>query len=236
MKLYTGTSGWSYPWNPDGLEWYMSTGLNAVELNSSFYHFPYKNSIASWKRKTEGKDFRWSVKVNKNITHTHKLNEGSYGLWRRFLDLFRPLDDNVDFYLFQLPPSFKGSDENMDRIERFVDQSGIEDRARIAVEPRDAGWLDYAGAFRTLGVTLVSVDCPDFQWILNTSDASYLRFHGHKEWYAYTYSDKELAEFADKQRALGCDRNYAFFNNDTGMLENTRSYSSAWKLKVGIDQ
>ena len=70
QKLYAGTSGWSYPWNPDGLEWYIDAGLNAVELNSSFYRFPYRNSIASWKRKTEGKDFRWSIKVNRSITHT----------------------------------------------------------------------------------------------------------------------------------------------------------------------
>ncbi|MFP3209319.1 MAG: DUF72 domain-containing protein, partial [Nitrososphaeria archaeon] len=38
MEPYVGTSGWSYAWNPDGLEWYVrNSGLNAVELNSSFY-------------------------------------------------------------------------------------------------------------------------------------------------------------------------------------------------------
>jgi uncharacterized protein YecE (DUF72 family) len=79
-----------------------------------------------------------------------------------------------------------------------------------------------------MGMTLVSVDCPDFRWVMSTSGVSYLRFHGHMEWYAHTYGDGELTEFAERQRALGCDRNYAFFNKDTGMLENARSCGSAW--------
>ncbi|MDY6986356.1 MAG: DUF72 domain-containing protein [Candidatus Thermoplasmatota archaeon] len=227
MKLYAGTSGWSYPWNPDGLEWYINTGLKAVELNSSFYHFPYRNNVASWKRKSEGK-LRWSVKVNRNVTHTHKLNEKSYDLWERFAELFSPMNDLIDFFLFQLPPSFKGGDENLNRIESFVEQTKIRNREKIAIEPRDASWLEYVKDFQRLGITLVSVDCPDFQWLLKTSDVSYFRFHGHKDWYAYRYSDEELMEFIRKQKALDCDRNYAFFNNDLGMLENAKSYARMW--------
>ena len=78
MKFYVGTSGWSCPWNPDGLYWYLKTGLNVMELNSSSYPFPFKNNVNSWKRKVEGKGLRWSAKVNRYITHVFKLNEKSY--------------------------------------------------------------------------------------------------------------------------------------------------------------
>jgi uncharacterized protein YecE (DUF72 family) len=42
VELYAGTSGRLYDWNLGGsLEWYArSPGLNAVELNSSFYRIP----------------------------------------------------------------------------------------------------------------------------------------------------------------------------------------------------
>jgi len=78
-----------------------------------------------------------------------------------------------------------------------------------------------------MGMTLVSVGCSDFQWILSASGVSCLRFHGHMEWCAHTYSDGELTEFTE--RALGCDRNCASFNKDTCMLENAKSYSSLWR-------
>jgi uncharacterized protein YecE (DUF72 family) len=227
MKLYAGTSGWSYPWNPDGLEWYINTGLKAVELNASFYHFPHRSHVASWKKKS-GEKLRWSIKVNRSITHTHKLNAKSHDLWERFAELFSPMDDLIDCFLFQLPPSFKGSEENLERIEHFMVQTKMGEREKMAVEPRDKSWLQYVKDFQRFGITLVSVDCPDFHWFLKTSDVSYCRFHGHRAWYAYTYSDEELTELVRQQKALGCNKNYAFFNNDLGMLENAKRYACLW--------
>ncbi len=53
MKFYVGTSGWAYKWNKGGnLEWYLeNSGLNAVELNASFYRFPFPNQIKGWVKK-----------------------------------------------------------------------------------------------------------------------------------------------------------------------------------------
>ena len=50
MNVFVGTSGWLYGWNRGGnLDWYLqNSGLNAVELNASFYRFPYKNQVAGW--------------------------------------------------------------------------------------------------------------------------------------------------------------------------------------------
>jgi len=75
LKIYVGTSGWMYPWNKGrSLDWYVKeSGLNSVELNSSFYRFPYKNQIKSWIDK--GSAIKWSIKVHKSISHTHRLNK-----------------------------------------------------------------------------------------------------------------------------------------------------------------
>ncbi|MEM1508337.1 MAG: DUF72 domain-containing protein [Thermofilaceae archaeon] len=50
VKIYVGTSGWLYGWNEGGgLEWYVShSGLNAIELNASFYRFPFPAQVKSW--------------------------------------------------------------------------------------------------------------------------------------------------------------------------------------------
>ncbi|MEM4399353.1 MAG: DUF72 domain-containing protein [Candidatus Nitrosocaldus sp.] len=72
MESFIGTSGWFYPWNPDGsLDWFVRfSGLNAVELNMSFYRFPSPNMVRSWAAK--GKALRWAIKVNRLITHTYR--------------------------------------------------------------------------------------------------------------------------------------------------------------------
>ncbi|RLE86352.1 MAG: DUF72 domain-containing protein, partial [Thermoprotei archaeon] len=53
MEIYVGTSGWLYDWNIGGnLEWYVKfSSLNTVELNASFYRFPFRNQVRSWARK-----------------------------------------------------------------------------------------------------------------------------------------------------------------------------------------
>ena len=104
MRSYVGTSGWMYQWNEgSSLDWYAAeSGLNAVELNSSFYRFPFPNQVKAWASK--GKSLAWSIKVNQLITHRFKFNRNGYDAFSRFLRLFQPLESNIKFYLFQLPP------------------------------------------------------------------------------------------------------------------------------------
>jgi len=105
MQLYIGTSGWSYDWNPDGFSWYMkNSNLNSVELNASFYRFPFLNIISSWNRKSPH-GFRWAIKVNRMVTHASRFSERAVEYWSRFKELFEAVDQKIAFFLFQLPPS-----------------------------------------------------------------------------------------------------------------------------------
>lgn len=55
--------------------------INAVELNAIFYRFP--SQVKAWNN-TSPLNLRWSIKVNRWITHRFKLSEKSLNTWRKF--------------------------------------------------------------------------------------------------------------------------------------------------------
>ena len=220
MKVYVGTSGWSYSWNPDHFQWYAENSkLNAVELNSSFYRFPFPTYIKSWLKR--GKSFRWSIKVNKLITHQYKFNTRALAQWKNFQKLFEPMDKLIDFYLFQAPPSF--TSENVNTLKRFILKTNLKER--FAFEPRNDSWFDekFYKIARKLKITWVSMDSPSFpRDIINTNGTVYLRMHGRTSWYSHDYSTKELKEIAKKIKQTKPKKVYIFFNNDHAMLSNAQ--------------
>jgi len=221
-EVFVGTSGWVYDWNLGGtLDWYVKfSGLNAVELNASFYRFPYRNQVLGWSRR--GSSLRWSVKVYRGITHAGKMSERTLETWFRFHELFKLLEENIDFYLFQLPPNFTCREELLSRVEVFYDETRL--KQRFAVEFRHPSCFTERVAEwgRNLRLTLVSIDSPETSWIVRTNTNVYLRLHGRGEWYAYEYSYDELKELAEKILNLYPERIYVFFNNNHWMLENAR--------------
>jgi len=233
MEFFVGTSGWYYPWNEKrSLDWYVSNScLNAVELNASFYRFPLSSKVRAWAKK--GKGIRWVVKVNRLITHTFKFSGKALSTWQKFRELFAPLDEYIDFYLFQLPQRI--TPESAPLIAKFAEKTGL--RKRFALEVRNREWFDEAWVSwaSEAGITLVSVDSPDFPLeVFNTNGLVYQRMHGRTEWYAYTYSDEELEETAKKIVKEKPEKAYVFFNNDAAMLENARKMFNILKGKVSL--
>ncbi|NPA70364.1 MAG: DUF72 domain-containing protein [Crenarchaeota archaeon] len=222
MEIYVGTSGWVYDWNPEGkLDWYVkNSGLNAVELNASFYRFPYPSQVKSWRSK--GSCLRWSIKVHNSITHLRKLSEKALETWQKFYNLFKPMDDIVDFYLFQMPPNFSKNEKNIKRVIEFFEKTQL--GQRFAIEFRHKSWFndDTVKLFERYGLTLVSIDAPIGTWIVTTNGIVYLRVHGRSDWYAHDYSREELMELAEKIMNLSPRKVYVFFNNDHWMLNNAR--------------
>lgn len=231
MEFYVGTSGWFYPWNEKrSLEWYTAnSGLNAIELNASFYRFPSPTAVKSWARKAQS--LRWSIKVNRSITHNFKFTDEAFPYWERFCRLFKPLEANVDFFLFQLPPSL--TPESTARIEKFLRRTEL--GGRFALEVRNREWFskeceEWAGK---IGLTLVSLDSPELpRAIFKTSGVVYVRMHGREAWYAHDYSPEELSEVA--KRIVDCEprKAYVFFNNDHSMLENSRRMLTIFKQRL----
>jgi uncharacterized protein YecE (DUF72 family) len=221
MQIFIGTSGWRYSWNlGNSLDWYIkNSNLNAVELNASFYRFPFPSQVKGWSKTCS--QLRWAVKVTRRITHIHKFHDESLGIWEDFKKLFEPLDLCVDFYLFQLPPSLKI--DSIDKIQGFATFANL--GQRFALEPRNLTWFsdETISWAKSLGITLVSVDAPNLpRTIFNVNGIVYLRMHGRDSWYSYEYSERELKEVATKILEMNPERVYVFFNNDYAMLKNAQ--------------
>jgi len=225
VPVYVGTSGWLYDWNKEGnFEWYVRhSGLNAVELNASFYRFPFRSQVERWARRSSR--IRWAVKVHRSITHFRKLARSALEVWGRFREIFRPLEVKgiLDFYLFQMPPSFPKTSSNMSKITHFVSEAGVEPE-RIALELRHESWFteDTVEFAKKLGIVLVSIDAPIITWIRSSNGIIYLRMHGRSTWYAHDYSEEELKEVARRIVDLNPRKVYVFFNNNHWMLGNAR--------------
>jgi uncharacterized protein YecE (DUF72 family) len=232
MKFYIGTSGWMYSWNEgQSLDWYIkNSGLNSIEVNMTFYRFPFPTQVKSWAKKTQNlKNFRWAIKVNRLITHVFKFNEKAFSSWKKFENLFKPLSENIDFYLFQLPPSLKSSFAS--KLEKFIEKTELKEK--FALEVRNLDWfkeesIEWA---RKLKITWVSVDSPDFPLdVYCTNGIVYERMHSRYEWYSHHYSDKELKEVVEKILKVNPEKVYVFFNNNTNMLSDAR------KMKEILEQ
>ncbi|MCX8204506.1 MAG: DUF72 domain-containing protein [Candidatus Nezhaarchaeota archaeon] len=222
MELFVGTSGWQYDWNPNGFEWFAkNSGLNAVELNASFYRYPFKSQVEGWRRRSPPY-LRWSIKVHRLITHVYKLAGKAYDRCASFLEAFKPLDGQVDFYLFQLPPSIRPTSSFLDRLEAFAREVGL--GPRMALEWRHLEWFHprWAEWCSRRGITVVSVDSPEATCAIYPSAEGlvYLRMHGRSAWYVHEYSLEELEEVVDRLSEAGASRAYVFFNNDHDMLHN----------------
>ncbi|MEM4949504.1 MAG: DUF72 domain-containing protein, partial [Candidatus Jordarchaeales archaeon] len=177
--------------------------------------------------------FRWAVKVSRFITHVFKFGERAYQTWQKFRNLFAPLDEKISFYLFQLPPNMKPTEKNVEKIERFAEESEL--GPRFALEWRNEEWFSekWVNWARRLNITIVSVDAPELpRDIMVSNGRVYLRMHGRTAWYSHVYSREELEEVAERIVAEGPELVYVFFNNDTGMLPNGREMLQILKLKL----
>jgi uncharacterized protein YecE (DUF72 family) len=229
-KIRIGTSGYSYSWNkakPNAFEWYISQGFNSVEINYSFYRFPPVTSIKFWQIKAP-RDFTFSIKVHRSITHYNRLKQPrSIELWDHFSKIFEPLQNKIDFWLFQMPANFKFKPENLDRLRSFFNSEGIMHqvvtRKKAVIEFRDSSWWNESALkeIERAGITFCSVDAPRLpNEIIKISDAIYLRLHGTKTWYNYLYPEERLKEIVSEMRAMGAQKKAIYLNNDHGMLTN----------------
>jgi len=214
-KVYVGTSGWSYDWNlGNSLEWYITESkLNAIELNMSFYRFPYPNMVKSWAAK--GTNLAWVVKVHRSITHFQKLSPRAVESFQRFKTLFSPLEDAIHYYLFQLPPSFT----DITAVEPFIENTGTE---KIAIEFRHPTLFtdELINWGKHHHVLLVSIDAPQLPRTIMSEDIIYERIHGRTGWYMHNYSNQELHEIQQRILAVHPNTTYVFFNNNHAMLAN----------------
>ncbi|MDI6029526.1 DUF72 domain-containing protein [Corticibacterium sp. UT-5YL-CI-8] len=221
QSAYVGCSGWFYwKWRgkfypeqmPTG-EWFghYADQFDTVEINASFYSWPTVANVKSWLRQIGDRQFVYTIKACELITHIKKF-EDTETLVKDFGMIADILGDRMGCFLFQLPPSYRFTEERLDAILSQLDPA-----RRNVVEFRHASWWNetvYA-AFRKTDTIFCSCSGPRLPDVLvRTADDIYLRLHGPERWYRHDYSESELAEWADKIHKSGAKRAWVYFNND----------------------
>jgi len=143
--------------------------------------------------------------------------------------------DKIGMLVFQFPPYFTCQRSNFNYIESLPARLPGDS---IAIEFRHPSWVadtrqrrETIDFLRANGLCYVSVDEPQLSGTLPTfleitGPQAYIRFHGRNrenwharnitaaERYKYLYSERELAEWAEKIRQLGgLSRAHVIFNN-----------------------
>ena len=203
VKLYIGTSGWSYPkgegtWTgyfyPPGkineLEYY-SQFFNTVEINSSFYRPPNPGYVYNWVRRVpEG--FLFTVKLWQKFTHPKMYKEATGEeavISQKDVDIFKQSIEPLVKYgklgalLAQFPPSFKNDSYGKQILNAVIRAFG---QYRLAVELRHRSWSDdkeTATLLKENYASWVQIDEPKFKTSVAedlpiTADMIYFRFHG----------------------------------------------------------
>jgi uncharacterized protein YecE (DUF72 family) len=228
MKLHIGTSGYNYAgWlgsfypgklSAKGmLDFYMGH-FNTVEINYSFYHTPRESTMRKWRDAAAG-DFKYSLKVPRQITHTRRLHESS-DLIENFNSLSLILGNRCGVLLYQMPPSFNLTCENIERLESVFRLNN--NNLSYAVEFRHNSWFDSADTAdlcARFGTALCIVSAPGIRFLNKaTGKVVYIRLHGIKSWYNYDYSKEELKDFSCiiNEHLRNKREVWVYFNNDAG--------------------
>ncbi len=181
MRVYTGTSGFSYvEWkgffypedlpNAELLSYYAGR-LSTVEINNTFYRMPKSDVVKGWAEQVPA-EFRFVLKASRRITHFKRLKEAEdvMGFMMRSAG---NLGERLGAVLFQLPPNFP---KDVDRLSAFLPL--IPANVRAAFEFRHPTWQDDAvhAVLREHNAALCIADTEeDHAKVIQTADWGYLR-------------------------------------------------------------
>lgn len=224
-----GTAGWTIPKQhaeafPEAgshLERYAAR-FPAVEINSSFYR-PHRPATYERWAASVPPDFRFSVKIPREVTHTRRLGDVAEPL-QRFLGEVKALGSALGPLLVQLPPSLR-YDQAV--AERFFGEFRETFDGKLACEPRHQTWFSDAAEALLVNhhVARVAADPPvvsraalpgGWQGLL------YLRLHGSPKIYYSAYAPETIKVAAQRLRCgrKALDR-WCIFDN-TALGEATR--------------
>lgn len=220
MNYYLGCSGWSYnhwidifyPSNLERREWliFYSKHFNSVEVNATFYRFPFTNVVKGWYNKTP-RDFNLTLKANRQITHVKKLKNVD-SLLESFYKYADLLKEKLGCILFQVHPFLK---KNVKLLEDFVNK--LDKTKKNVIEFRNTSWYDKE-VYKILeknNIGFCIVSAPKLpEEVISTTDFGYVRFHGKDSWYNYNYSKREMSDWAEKIKKLDVEDVFVYFNND----------------------
>jgi uncharacterized protein YecE (DUF72 family) len=234
-QIFLGTSGWmNKDWHdhfyPKGLKegflQYLSRVFNSVEINSSFYRLPLPTTFEKWRGETP-KDFVFSVKLSRYITHIERLNRVKRQT-ETFIRNASMLKNKLGVILVQLPPSLPFKKNQIKTFLKNFNElrQKYSPKVRIAVEPRHPSWFEgnieeIRKLFKQFDACMVFAHSSKFVSFEPldeniTSSFVYLRLHGPQEFAASEYGGAGLKKWIGlirgwSERGLAV---FVYFNND----------------------
>lgn len=191
-----------------------SQKFNSVEINSTFYRKPTSKTLLKWADETPD-DFKFFIKIPKTISHEKRLKDCKEEI-SEFCNLIQSsLKEKLSGFLYQFPPSFKNSQENIDLILTNLNFNFLN-----VIEFRHESWWRNE-IFKILkehnivfsGVTFPGNLSEDV--IVNHREILYYRLHGKPILYKSEYSEEFLHNLAEKIKA-NQKKTFIFFNNTWG--------------------
>jgi uncharacterized protein YecE (DUF72 family) len=186
-RLHVGAMGWSYSFWKGGfypeklaskefLAFY-ARQFDTVEVDSTFYRIPRKQSVIDWKEQTPP-SFLFSLKFPQVITHV-KMLENCQEETQVFLEHVSLLEEKLGPLLLQFPPMF--GNEHVSLLRGFL--KTLPKEHRYVVEVRNKKLLNDSlySLLRERNVTLAWMDSPFIPPIDEvTSDFIYIRWEGDR--------------------------------------------------------
>jgi uncharacterized protein YecE (DUF72 family) len=221
-RIRIGCSGWNYrhwrgPFYAEKLPqkgWFghYADTFGTVELNTSFYRLPTRETFAKW-RDQAPLGFRYAVKAPRFITHMKKLLDCADPV-HEFIERARNLGARLGPLLYQLPPRLA---VDLARTERFLDL--LPPDLDHVLEFRETSWIN-AEVLALLDERAIGFCVHDMAgsatpfW--SSGPLAYLRFHGGEGKYWGRYPDDRLLAAADwmVEQAQAGREVWAYFNND----------------------
>ena len=184
-----------FPGTGTGLTRYAET-FDMVEVNASFYRAVRAETFASWAEQTPD-DFRFSVKINRAVTHAARLSANAK--LEPALEPMLRLGVKLAAVLIQLPPTLVHDPE---RDTAFLTRLRGVYAGMVAWEPRHPSWDDpqAAALLGDNGVTRVRTEIPE-PGAKQQAGGAYVRLHGTPRRYYSAYSSADLTALATWLRA-----------------------------------
>jgi len=217
-NVYIGCSGWSYqewkgkfyPLNLSSNHYFdfYTSQFNTIEVNSTFYHYPSLKTVKNWYQKAPS-NLKFTFKANQMITHTLKFYEAQEWVKRTY-ELSTILKEKMGCFLFQLPPSFTFTSQNLEHILTHLNPF-----FKNVIEFRHPSWWDpeVFKACKLANITIcntIGMRMPEI--IIPHQTDLYVRFHGNST-YEANYDDAALLEWSQRIKELNAKEIWIYFNN-----------------------
>jgi uncharacterized protein YecE (DUF72 family) len=225
-----------YPEDLPKSKWleYYAKHFDTVEINNTFYHQPKQQTFKNW-HKQAPKNFLFTVKANRFITHIKRLKEVEEPL-ERFFEGVNLLKANLGPILYQLPPSLH---KDLDRLVAFL-QILPEERISIFEFRHDSWYCE--DTYKLLDKFNISFCVHDLigkeSPRIVTGDVAYIRFHGTEGRYSGSYSKAQLHAWARwlKEQASRVHSIYAYFNNDADGHAINNAKTLKEQLRISLEK